>query len=277
VSEDLARTVSLAHLTLISVPPVALVRVAAEAGFDAVGLRLVPTSHGIDHKLLGYPSAMRGLRQQVADSGITVLDVEVVRVREPERMADPAPLIDAAAELGARWIITTVEDPDERRRADTFGALCAQAAARGVGISLEYMVFSEVRSLNAAVRLLDEVGAPNAALLVDALHHERSGGTPGEVARISPRLLPYVQVCDAGEAGAQLDPGLARAEAVTARLLPGDGRLPLEELVRAMPTSAALSVEAPLASPDAMGDPLATARRARASAAALVDQQAVVR
>ena len=37
-----ARTFSLAHLTLLDVPPPELVRIAASSGYDYVGLRTIP-------------------------------------------------------------------------------------------------------------------------------------------------------------------------------------------------------------------------------------------
>lgn len=261
----MSRQVSLAHLSMISVPPVELVRAGAEAGFDAVGLRLVPTSHGVDHGILGSPRALRDLRHAVDDSGLSVLDVEVIRVREPGLMTSPAPLLDAAAALGARWVITTIEDTDESRRIDTFARLCAEAACAGVGISLEFMVFSAVPDLMSALSMVAEAAADNAVVLVDALHHERSGGRPSDLDRVDPGLLPYIQVCDAPAAGAQSDPAAARSEAVTARLLPGAGALPLADLVRSAPATATLSVESPLAWPDTTTDPVAAARAAHAS------------
>lgn len=259
------RKLSLAHLSMISVTPVELVRAASSAGFDSVGLRLVPTSHGVDHGVLGSRRALAEVRRELDDSGTSVLDVEVIRLREPERMTTHAPLIDAAALLGASWVITTVEDLDESRRIETFGRLCGEAARAGVGISLEFMVFSAVPTLNAALTLLRAVSADNAVVLVDALHHERGGGLPEDLTTVPPHLLPYLQICDAPSAGSQTDVGAARAEAVTARLLPGDGVLPLETLVAMAPATAALSVEAPLAWPDDTTDPVATAQRARDS------------
>jgi len=51
----------------------------------------------------------------------------------------------------------------------------------------------------------------------------------------------------------------ALREAVGHRLAPGDGVLPLRELLGVLPAGAALSVEAP--NPAAVGDPVAWLRR----------------
>ena len=56
----MTRSLSLAHLTAIDLPPPELVRVAARVGFDAVGLRLIrvtDTSPG--YPLMDDPVMMR--------------------------------------------------------------------------------------------------------------------------------------------------------------------------------------------------------------------------
>jgi sugar phosphate isomerase/epimerase len=84
----------------------------------------------------------------------------------------------------------------------------------------------------------------NAAVLIDALHFSRSGGTPGDVAQVDPALFRYVQVCDAVPDMPRDVDGLIR-EARTGRLLPGEGTLPLAALVAALPAGTPVSVEAP--------------------------------
>jgi sugar phosphate isomerase/epimerase len=78
---------------------------------------------------------------------------------------------------------------------------------------------------------------------VDSLHLSRSGGTPADVARVEPGLMEYAQLCDAPAAipdmeRMRLEPG--------DRLLPGQGGLPLVELVRALPSEMPIAIEAPV-------------------------------
>jgi sugar phosphate isomerase/epimerase len=268
VSRD--RPLSLAHLTLMAVPPVDLARAAAAAGFDAVGIRVVPTSSGIDHGVLGKPARLAEVRAAVDDLGLTVLDAEVVRVQEPARSVEPQPVLAAAAQLGASWVITTVEDAVPERRVESFARLCELAAEHGVGIALEYMIFSAVADLAAAVALVDASGAPNACVLSDALHHVRAGGTAAEIAAVDPRLLPYAQLCDATPNGAQPNRAVARAEATGGRLLPGSGALPLVDFISALPRGCALSVETPLSGVDTRADAMSVARRAFATTKTLL-------
>jgi sugar phosphate isomerase/epimerase len=81
-------------------------------------------------------------------------------------------------------------------------------------------------------------------VLVDALHLSRSGGTPAEVARIDPALFEYAQICDA-PAQIPFDNQRLRQEP-SDRLLPGQGGLPLVDLVHALPPDLPLAIEAPI-------------------------------
>jgi hypothetical protein len=87
---------------------------------------------------------------------------------------------------------------------------------------------------------------------------------PADVAALPRRLLPYVQLCDGPFDPVQPPEDVALTEARTGRLLPGDGALPLRDLVAALPRDADLAVEAPVAAL-AGRPPAEIARRAYAS------------
>ena len=258
------RVLSLAHLSMIEVPPVDLVRAAATAGYDAVGIRLVPTSDGVDHGVLGHPGRMAELASVVAGSGVQVLDIEVVRIR-PQGPGEVRPLLEAGAALGAKHVICTVEDADPHRRVDHFAAFGELAAGVGLRANLEYMVFSAVPNLADARELVTRAGG-SAAILVDPLHHERSGGRPEQLSGLPISLIPYVQLCDISPAGAAADVTAASSEARLGRLLPGAGDLPLAELLAALDPSTGISVEVPLAGQRRPADPTAAAALARTAA-----------
>jgi len=257
------RLISLAHLSMMEVTPVDLVRAAASAGYDSVGIRLVPTSDGIDHQVLGHPQRLAELRAALDDTGVSVLDVEVVRLK-PEGPGDVRPLLEAGATLGARYVICTVEDPEPHRRVDSLAAFAALAAEFGIRANLEYMIFSACPTLTEALALLRLAGG-TASVLVDPLHHERGSGRSEEVAGLSVDLLPYIQFCDATPAGPAADALTARSEAVLGRLLPGDGELPLGDLLAHLDPRAGISVESPVRGQRRPEDPAAWAVRALAA------------
>lgn len=266
----MSREYSLAHLSMIAVPPARLASVAAGAGYPWTGFRLTPSpSTGVDHRILGDPRALADLRRAVDDSGIGILDVEVVRMKGPEAVEESRPLLEAAQALGARYVIATVEDTDPVRRVDTLATVAQLAAEHGTAIAVEFMLFSAARTLGEAVSIVEQTDQPNVVVLTDVLHLVRSGGAPADLRHHPAALFPYAQVCDASGAGAASDPEAARAEGVKARLLPGDGDLPVSAFIEALPADSVLSIEIPLAGQSDPDDPdglavamLGAARRA---------------
>jgi len=62
---------------------------------------------------------------------------------------------------------------------------------------LEFLPYSQIRSLAEAVAMLGDVSPANAGVLVDALHLSRSGGSPADLAQYDPALFSYMHLCDA--------------------------------------------------------------------------------
>jgi sugar phosphate isomerase/epimerase len=113
--------------------------------------------------------------------------------------------------------------------------------------------------------VVERAAHPAGSVLVDALHLRRSGGSPADLAALPPERLPYGQLCDAPLEPVWPDEQVAIAESRGGRLLPGDGELPLRELIDVLPPGSALSVEAPVA---ALADRSPAERASRAFAAA---------
>lgn len=222
---------SLAAGTVLDVSAARTVDAARAAGFDACGLR--PTEAEL------APRHLEELLRRLDDSGLVLLDLEVIRLRPGAEAADHLRLLDAAALLGARHVLVVSEHPE---RADTVEAvthLAHEAAQRGLRLALEFMVFTSVQSLDEALAVIAECGADNLGVLVDALHLQRSGGRPQDLNRIPVGQLAYVQLCDA-RSEAPLD---LADEARHRRLLPGQGDLPLLALAAAAGPAVPLSIE----------------------------------
>ena len=113
-------------------------------------------------------------------------------------------------------------------------------------VCLEFAIYTGVRTLAHAAQMVTRSKRANASVLVDALHFSRSGGIPAHIAQVAPALFRYAQICDASAdmPGPTDTPALIR-EARTGRLLPGEGVLPLRELVAALPAGVPLAIEAP--------------------------------
>jgi sugar phosphate isomerase/epimerase len=243
-----ARPLSLAHLTILDTTPPDLISAAAVAGFPHVGIRLTATpSVGVPpYDALHEGPMLRETLLRLKDTGITVLDTEFLRF-EPDRPEGiPEGFLEVSARLGAKHVLVMSAEPDEARTLERFGELCDRAAQYDLRVGLEFAVYTGVRTLADAARMVKASGRKNTAVVVDFLHFSRSGGQPAHLAAVDPALFHYAQVCDAGpDMPSPTDtPSLIR-EARTGRFFPGEGALPLTALVAALPAHIPLAIEAP--------------------------------
>ena len=228
--------ISLASGVVPEFGPVETIRAAATGGFDAVGLWIEPPSWSA--------SLERKCTSALADSGLTLLDVEVVWFKPGPSDPDHRRCLDIGAALGARNVLVVSSDADPVANAAKLAELCEHAEPLGLRVCLEFGVFTEVKTLQQALEVIATADHPLAGLLIDPLHLARSGGSPDDVRRVPRELLPYSQFCDAWAQGplpSDYD-GILR-EALDERLQTGEGQLPLEELLDALPHNVPLSIE----------------------------------
>ena len=228
------RVLSIAAGTLRGTEPGEMVASAKSAGFDAVGF-------GFEHREMSQKE-LNELSRQLVDAAISVIDIEVVRIAPGDDNEAAKRLISYGAALGAKHLLVVSNDDDEDRTADRFAEICEIAASAGLRPVLEFMAFTAVTSLAAAVRIVERSGAPGGGVLVDSLHLARCGDHAKDIAQFSPDLFPYAQICDA-PARSPLHRELLANEARHERLMPGEGDLELEDLLLALPSAAPLSVE----------------------------------
>lgn len=114
--------------------------------------------------------------------------------------------------------------------ADALVPVCQGAAKVGLQVSLEFLPWSDIPDPATGLAVVEACAQPNLGLMVDAWHVFRG---PGEMAAL--RALPGscvvgTQLCDAPAEPSTPGP----LEALTARLLPGEGAIDLVDLVRAL-------------------------------------------
>ena len=224
----------LAAGTVLDAPPEQQIEAAAAAGFDGCGLRLDAASTDA--------ATVARLSRTAAREGVLILDVEVVRLAGPAPSAADRRLVEIGAELGARWVLTVSHAERIEDRVRGLEALVDVARRSGIRIALEFMAFTAVTDLAAALRLWSLVGSP-AGVLVDALHLHRTGGTAAQVATMPPGSLAYLQVCDVAAGPAPVGAAALADEARHHRLMPGEGVIDQTSLVAAVPEGTAVTVE----------------------------------
>ena len=236
--------VSLAYLTVDGATPVAHVELAAAAGFDAAGVRILPPTHLVDQPaVVGDDAAVAALAAACRQTGVDLLDAEVMSLTPETDAAALTRMADTAATLGFRFVQTVVEDTDYERAADKLGCLADAARAAGIGVALEFMAFRPLQTMAGALALIDATGADNIGLVIDALHLDRSGGRVADVAALPESRIAMVQLCDA-PAARPADEALA-TEARSGRLHPGEGALPLTDLLDVLPDGLPIGLEVP--------------------------------
>lgn len=237
----MTRRIGLGPLTALELSPQDLVSVAAGAGYDFVGLRLVPVV-GQPHR---HEIDVAAIKKRVAATGMQVVDVEVFRLDPDTRVADFEPMLAAAAHLGATDLLAHGADPDESRLVDNWGRLCELASAYGMAANVEPMPWLEVGTVAKADRLLGLAPRANAAVLVDPIHFFRGENRLEDLSGTKTR---YMQFCDArAENPTSMDE--IRRQAREDRLMPGEGELDLRGLLEALPPDLPISLEIPYARP----------------------------
>ncbi len=189
---ETSHPISLAHLTVLDTTPPELITVAAAAGFRTVGIRLTATpSVGVPpYDVLHEGPMLRETLQRMADTGVTVLDTEFLRFEPDRPVGIPEGFLEVSARLGAKNVLVMSAEPEEARTLERFGDLCDRAASYGLQVCLEFAIYTGVRTLAHAARMVARSRRPNASVLVDALHFSRSGGLPAHIRRRGPGALP---------------------------------------------------------------------------------------
>ncbi|MCS3840004.1 sugar phosphate isomerase/epimerase [Pseudomonas sp. JAI111] len=239
------RIFSLASLTVLELSPPQMVEVAARSGYSHVGLRLEPATAEEHHfALVADAGLRRKTLDRLRDTGIRVLDVEILRLKPDTVVADFEKILTVGAEFGASELLVAGNDPDEQRLTENFAQLCDLAAPYGLHPHLEFMPWTDARNLEQAVRIVDNAGRGNGAVLVDAFHFDRSASRLEDLARVAASRLRYAQLCDvAGPRPTDMAEILRQAR--HERRFPGDGECDLAGLLRCLPSDIALSLEIP--------------------------------
>ena len=225
----MARTTDLRRVALCgrSLPQVGFeerVRLAADAGFGYVSL-LASDLAGV-----GTGTGLERTATHLRDHGVAVAELDAVVdwlpgtklpwLRDVPRAGAWARVAETvgATTLNVVDLVEAPPLPDEEA-AEAFARVCRAAADVGITASLEFVPFSRVPDLAAAVRIVELAGEANGGVMLDTWHLFRSGATVADVAEVPAERSTGLQVNDAPEE----ERGARTRQAQQHRLLPGDG------------------------------------------------------
>jgi sugar phosphate isomerase/epimerase len=207
---------------------------AGKAGFKGIGLVHNGMMATVDE--IGYP-AMKAVLER---NGIKHVELEFLvdwyHSGERRRQSDKVRLemLEAAKALGARSIKIGPGIGEDVADIDLmvkeFILLCQEAAEVGANIVLEIMPFSNVRTLETALAIVEGADQPNGGLLLDIWHLQRGGIDYSEIANIPPRFIKSIELNDAHKY--PIEP--LWMDTLHKRVLPGDGTFDIPAFIKAV-------------------------------------------
>ena len=208
------------------------VAAAAAAGFRGIGL-----VH-IDLVAAEREYGLAGIRSLLDDNGLVHLELELLtdwwadgpRRRRSDEVRGK--LLDAAGALGARHVKVAPDvsgEPwDHDRWVAEFAALAEDARQAGTRVGLEFLPWSNIRTVHDGLRLVEDAGHDAGGLIIDVWHTERAGTPPAELAAVPLRHIVGVELSDADQVGSLFE------DTANRRRLCGEGAFDLQGCIRAL-------------------------------------------
>ncbi len=224
---------------------------AAEAGFSGISLFLSDYQAA---RASGLSDA--DMRARLADHGLEIAELDPLMSWIPGTdlgseanqqgtaffQHTEAEFYAVADALGARSLnaVAFTDAPlSPSQLAEAFAGLCDRAAEHGLLVHLEFLPWTQIPDVFAALAIVELANRPNGGLTLDSWHHFRSGVGNPRLRSVPGERILSVQINDAP---AEPEPDPVQ-ETTHRRLLPGEGAIDLVEIVRILD---ALAAPAPL-------------------------------
>jgi sugar phosphate isomerase/epimerase len=206
----------------------------AAAGFRGIGLLHV------DLVVAEREHGLAGIRSLLDDNGLVHLELELLtdwwadgpRRRRSDEVRGR--LLEAAGALGARHVKVAPDvsgEPwDHDRWVAEFAGLAEDARQAGTRVGLEFLPWSNIRTVHDGLRLVEDAGHDAGGLIIDVWHTERAGTPPAELAAVPLRHIVGVELndADADQVGTLFE------DTVNRRRLCGEGAFDLQGCIRAL-------------------------------------------
>ena len=220
--------------------PAQLIEAAVAGGFDFGGMWVERDTWSA--------ATTRAIKAQLGDAKLALLDVEVAWIMPGPPDPWLVELVEIAAELGAANLLCVSSDPDVGATTAKLQAMVDRAAGTGVRVNLEYALFTQVKSIEAAAAIVGALegdgDGKRVGVLCDTLHWSRSGGTADAIRALPREWLGYAQLCDAPADPPDLtDMKAIIDDAIDRRVAMGQGGLPLTAMVDALPPGLPVAIE----------------------------------
>lgn len=222
---------SLVHLTDISCPPPEFIRIAARAGYDAVSLRTIPMNleGEIPFDIAKDKDLFKETKRALEETGIKFNDTENAVIRDGLHVKEYEPALEAAAELGVKFLLSGIWSNDYNFVVEKYGELCDLAKNYDMRVSVEPVTWSCMRDVRTAARMVKETGRENVGLVIDCLHFFRSRDTLDELDALPREWFNYAHLCD--QIGIPETDEELLFDGRCQRLYPGEGEIPIKSII----------------------------------------------
>ncbi|MEU9960565.1 sugar phosphate isomerase/epimerase [Streptomyces sp. NPDC050982] len=186
---------------------------------------------------------LSGVRSLFEDNGLVHLELELLVdwwADGPRRAASDAVRLDllrTAEALGAHHlkIGPDVEDrPWELDHwAEEFATLAAQADGVGARLAIEFLPWSNLKTVHDGLRLVETAGHPAGGLIIDVWHTERAHTPPADLADVPASRIVGVELNDADSEVI----GTLFEDTIRRRRLCGEGSFDLPGIISALRTA----------------------------------------
>lgn len=233
-------TLSVHHVTVADVQPVAFIKAASAAGFSAVSL----FANNLGYDLPQVTSeTLPEVKAALAGEGLGVTATADFIMTAVPGGGDHARYLDVTAQLGAKYASAVVGELEESASVEAIGRFAEAAQQAGLRVIVEFLRMTPgCQDFVTCDRLVRAAGSDNVGILLDVTHFTRSGGTPELLAGMDTSLVEYVHLADGPASIADED---MADEVVYNRRIVGEGAFPLKQILAHLPAGVLREVEAP--------------------------------
>jgi sugar phosphate isomerase/epimerase len=237
-------------LSVFGMPPIEFIRLVADLGcrYITTGMVGFAPLKALDYQpysLRDDPRLRRDLLAAMDDRGVSISLGEGLLIAPGVDVRSYAGDLDIMAELRIPRINTVSLEPDRSRTFDELAALTGLAADRGIATCIEPVVGLSIADLPSALAAIDHVDRDEISLLIDTMHVARFGATADDLRSVPAQRIGYIQLSDT-----TLQPRMKiyAEEAMYERMTPGEGELPLADMLAALPDDRVVGLEVPMRS-----------------------------
>lgn len=206
---------------------------AARAGYDGIGLRPGHVARALEEGM-----SIDEIRSELSVNGLELFEIGFLSDwwlpdgENGKSLAHEASLHRLKAALGGRHMIVIGGPMDGGLDAVAarFAGVCRRAAEHGLTVALEFLPWTDTRTIADAWRIVDAAGEPNGGVVMDTWHFFRGGSTPEQLAEVPADRIPVIQLSD----GPTARSGTELEDTFHQRRLPGHGEFDLAALFAAL-------------------------------------------